>query len=213
MKLEDLPKKIPVFPLSNFIIFPKTTVPLNIFEPRYIQMIDDSMKSNRYIGMIQPKKSGDLKKPDLHKVGCIGKITSFNETEDGRYLIVLNGVCRYEVINEISSDKLYRECEIEFKNFSKDLIEQKEKIKFEEMKQIFDKLKNLFEQQGYQINWKDLENQSVEQTINTLSMASPFTLEEKQILLDTENLKERKSKLEEILMTYANYSLTNKTIQ
>ena len=94
-------------------------------------MIDDSMKSNRYIGMIQPKKSGDLKKPDLHKVGCIGKITSFNETEDGRYLIVLNGVCRYEVINEISSDKLYRECEIEFKNFSKDLIEQKEKIKFE----------------------------------------------------------------------------------
>ena len=213
MKLQDLPKKIPVFPLSNFIIFPKTTVPLNIFEPRYIQMIDDSMKSNRYIGMIQPKKSGDLKKPDLHKVGCIGKITSFNETEDGRYLIVLNGVCRYEVINEISSDKLYRECEIEFKNFSKDLMEQKEQIKFSELKQVFNKLKNLFEQQGYQINWKDLENQSVEQTINTLSMASPFTLEEKQILLDTENLKERKNKLEEILMTYANYSLTNKTIQ
>ena len=213
MKLEDLPKKIPIFPLSNFIIFPKTTVPLNIFEPRYIQMIDDSMKSNRYIGMIQPKKSGDLKKPDLHKVGCIGKITSFNETEDGRYLIVLNGVCRYEVINEISSDKLYRECEIEFKNFSKDLVEQEEQIKFVELKQVFNKLKNLFEQQGYQINWKDLENQSVEQTINTLSMASPFTLEEKQILLDTENLKERKKKLEEILMTYANYNLTNKTIQ
>ena len=213
MKLEDLPKKIPIFPLSNFIIFPKTTVPLNIFEPRYIQMIDDSMKSNRYIGMIQPKKSGDLKKPDLHKVGCIGKITSFNETEDGRYLIVLNGVCRYEVINEINSDKLYRECKIEFKNFSKDLMEQKEQIKFAELKQVFNKLKNLFEQQGYQINWKDLENQSVEQTINTLSMASPFTLEEKQILLDTENLKERKNKLEEILMTYANYSFTNKTIQ
>ena len=213
MKLEDLPKKIPIFPLSNFIIFPKTTVPLNIFEPRYIQMIDDSMKSNRYIGMIQPKKSGDLKKPDLHKVGCIGKITSFNETEDGRYLIVLNGVCRYEVINEISSDKLYRECEIEFKNFSKDLKEHEEQIKFVELKQIFNKLKNLFEQQGYQINWKDFENQSVEQTINTLSMASPFTLEEKQILLDTENLKERKKKLEEILMTYANYNLTNKTIQ
>ena len=208
-----LPKKIPVFPLSNFIFFPNTSAPLNIFEPRYIQMIDDSMKSDRIIGMIQPKKSGDLKKPDLHKVGCIGKITSFNETEDGRYLIVLNGVCRYEVINEISSDKLYRECEIEFKNFSKDLVEQEEQIKFSELKQVFNKLKNLFEQQGYQINWKDLENQSVEQTINTLSMASPFTLEEKQILLDTENLKERKSKLEEILMMYANYSLTNKTIQ
>ncbi len=210
---KDLPKKIPVFPLSNFIIFPKTTVPLNIFEPRYIQMIDDSMKSNRYIGMIQPKKTGDLKKPDLYNIGCVGKITSFNETEDGRYLIVLNGVCRYETINELSSNKLYRECEVNFKNFSNDLIEQKEQLSFSDLKQIFKDLKKLFESQGYQINWKDLENQSVEQTLNTLSMASPFTLEEKQILLETQNLTERKNKLEEILVTYTNYSFTNKTIQ
>ncbi len=197
---KDLPKKIPVFPLSNFIIFPKTTVPLNIFEPRYIQMIDDSMRNNRYIGMIQPKRTGNLKKPDLHKVGCIGKITSFNETDDGRYLIVLNGICRYETIGEISSSKLYR-------------VEQKEIIKFSDLKQVFNDLKKLFEQQGYQINWKDLENQSVEQTINTLSMASPFTLEEKQILLETKNLMDRKKKLEEILVTYTNYNFTNKTIQ
>ena len=122
---KDLPKKIPVFPLSNFIIFPKTTVPLNIFEPRYIQMIDDSMKNNRYIGMIQPKKTGDLKKPDLHKIGCIGKITSFNETEDGRYLIVLNGICRYETISEISSKKLYRECEVNFKTFQMTWLNKK----------------------------------------------------------------------------------------
>ena len=210
---KDLPKKIPVFPLSNFIIFPKTTVPLNIFEPRYIQMIDDSMKSNRYIGMIQPKKTGDLKKPDLYNIGCVGKITSFNETEDGRYLIVLNGVCRYETINELSSNKLYRECEVNFKNFSNDLIEQKEQLSFSDLKQIFKDLKKLFESQGYQINWKDLENQSVEQTLNTLSMASPFTLEEKQILLETQNLTERKNKLEEILVTYTNYNFTNKTIQ
>ena len=210
---KDLPKKIPVFPLSNFIIFPKTTVPLNIFEPRYIQMIDDSMKSNRYIGMIQPKKTGDLKKPDLYNIGCVGKITSFNETEDGRYLIVLNGVCRYETINELSSNKLYRECEVNFKNFSNDLIEQKEQLSFSDLKQIFKDLKKLFESQGYQINWKDLENQSVEQTLNTLSMASPFTIEEKQILLETQNLTERKNKLEEILVTYTNYSFTNKTIQ
>ena len=209
----DLPKKIPVFPLSNFIIFPKTTVPLNIFEPRYIQMIDDSMKSNRYIGMIQPKKTGDLKKPDLHKIGCVGKITSFNETEDGRYLIVLNGICRYENISEINSDKLYRECEVNFEKFSNDLIEKKEQVKFSDLKQIFNDLKKLFEQQGYQINWKDLEKQSVEQTINTLSMASPFTLEEKQILLETKNLIDRKKKLEEILVTYTNFSFTNKTIQ
>ena len=98
MKKEDLPNILPVFPLSNFIIFPRTTVPLNIFEPRYIQMIDKSMKSDRMIGMIQPKKTGELKKPDLHDVGCVGKITSFNETDDGRYLIVLNGICRFKVI-------------------------------------------------------------------------------------------------------------------
>tara|TARA_B100000242_G_scaffold63550_1_gene38918 strand:- start:103 stop:747 length:645 start_codon:yes stop_codon:yes gene_type:complete len=210
---KDLPKKIPVFPLSNFIIFPKTTVPLNIFEPRYIQMIDDSMKSNRYIGMIQPKKTGNLKKPDLHKIGCVGKITSFNETEDGRYLIVLNGVCRYETISEINSDKLYRECEVNFEKFSNDLIENNEQVKFSDLKQVFNDLKKLFEQQGYQINWNDLEKQNVRQTINTLSMASPFTLEEKQILLETKNLVDRKKKLEEILITYTNFSFTNKTIQ
>ena len=211
--MSNFPKIIPVFPLSNFIIFPKTTVPLNIFEPRYIQMIDDSMKNNRYIGMIQPKKTGDLKKPDLHKIGCVGKITSFNETEDGRYLIVLNGICRYENISEINSDKLYRECEVNFEKFSNDLIEKKEQVRFSDLKQIFNDLKKLFEQQGYRINWKDLEKQSVEQTINTLSMASPFTLEEKQILLETKNLVDRKKKLEEILVTYTNFSFTNKTIQ
>ena len=210
---KDLPKKIPVFPLSNFIVFPRATVPLNIFEPRYIQMINDCMKSHRYIGMVQPKKTGDLKKPDLHKIGCVGKITSFNETEDGRYLIILSGICRYEIISEISSSKLYRECEVSFKNFSNDLLERKEQVKFSDLKQVFSDLKKLFELQGYQINWNDLENQNIEQTINTLSMASPFTLEEKQILLETENLVERKNKLEKILLTYTNYSFANKTIQ
>ena len=213
MKKEELPNKIPVFPLSNFIIFPKTTVPLNIFEPRYIDMIDDSMKSNKLIGMIQPKKTGDLKKPDLHKIGCVGKITSFNETEDGRYLIVLNGICRYENISEINSDKLYRECEVNFEKFSNDLTEKNEQVKFSDLKQVFNDLKKLFEQQGYQINWNDLEKQNVGQTINTLSMASPFTLEEKQILLETKNLIDRKKKLEEILITYTNYNFANKTIQ
>ena len=126
---------------------------------------------------------------------------------------MLNGICRYETISEISSKKLYRECEVNFQNFSNDLIEQKEQLKFSDLKQVFNDLKKLFEQQGYQINWRDLENQSVEQTINTLSMASPFTLEEKQILLETKNLMDRKKKLEEILFTYTNYNFTNKTIQ
>ncbi len=211
----NLPKKIPIFPLSNFIIFPNTTVPLNIFEPRYIQMVDDSMKSNRLIGMIQPRKTGDLKKPDLHKIGCVGKITSFNETDDGRYLIVLNGICRYEITEELISDKLYRECDVNFNKFESDLDldSKKNEIKFSDLSEIFSTLKKLFEQQGYQINWSDLKKQSLDQTINTLSMASPFTLEEKQILLETKNLIDRKKKLEEILVTYTNYNFANKTIQ
>ena len=213
MKNEDLPNKIAVFPLSSFIFFPKTTVPLNIFEPRYVQMIDDSMKSNRLIGMVQPKKTGELRKPNLYEVGCVGKITSFNETDDGRYLIVLSGISRYKITKEVENQKLYRECEVSYDSFSKDLCKERNELKFADLKLILNDLKNLFKKQGYVINWKDLENQSVEQTINTLSMASPFTLEEKQILLETKNLIDRKKKLEEILVTYTNYNFTNKTIQ
>lgn len=173
------------------------------------------MKSNRLIGMIQPRKTGDMKKPDLHKIGCVGKITSFNETDDGRYLIVLNGICRYEITEELTSDKLYRECDVNFNKFESDLDldSKKNEIKFSDLSEIFSTLKKLFEQQGYQINWSDLKKQSLDQTINTLSMASPFTLEEKQILLETKNLIDRKKKLEEILVTYTNYNFANKTIQ
>jgi len=106
----DLPKNIPVFPLSNFIMFPKTSVPLNIFEPRYIEMINDSMKSNKFIGMIQPINSNDENQiiPDLHKVGCMGKITSFKETDDQRYLIEIKGLIRFEIIKEMETQKIYR---------------------------------------------------------------------------------------------------------
>ena len=124
-KINHLPNKIPVFPLSNFIIFPRTTVPLNIFEPRYIDMIDDAMKSNRIIGMIQPKKS-DQNIPLLYNVGCAGKITSFSETDDGRYLIVLSGISRFKIIKELENDKLYRECSVSFDKFSNDLEKNKE---------------------------------------------------------------------------------------
>ena len=192
MKKEDLPDILPVFPLSNFIIFPRTTVPLNIFEPRYIQMVDQSMKSNRIIGMIQPKKTGELKKPDLYKVGCAGKITSFNETDDGRYLIILNGICRFKVMDEVDSDNLYRECEVKYEDFSNDLVEKTNEIKFSDLKMIFYNLKGLFKKQGYEINWNEIEKQSLDQTINTLSMASPFSLEEKQVLLESKDLNMRK---------------------
>ena len=209
-----LPNKIPIFPLSNFIIFPNTTVPLNIFEPRYIQMVDDSMKGDRLIGIVQPKKTGDLKKPNLYEVGCVGKITSFNETEDGRYLIILNGICRYKIIDEIANDKLYRECKINFEDYINDLNEnKKEEVNISDLKFIFNNLKNLFEKEGYLIDWKDLEKQKLDQTINTLSMASPFSLEEKQILLSTNTLMERKKKLEEILKIYISDNFNNNTVQ
>ena len=213
MKKEDLPNKIPVFPLTNFIIFPRTSVPLNIFEPRYIQMVDQCMKGNRLIGIVQPKKSGDLKIPNLYDTGCVGKITSFNETEDKRYLIVLNGICRFKIVNEIKNDKLFRECVINFDEYHEDLKKKDEDIKFQDLNLIFKNLKSLFKRQGYIVNWKELEKQSLDQTINTLSMASPFSLEEKQILLETKNLNLRKKKLEEILKIYSVDNFNNTTVQ
>ena len=212
--MKNLPKILPVFPLSNFIIFPKTTVPLNIFEPRYIDMINDSMKSNKLIGMVQPKKIiDDLTPPILHNIGCLGKITSFKETEDGRFLIELKGLIRFKIMNEVKSAKKYREYEISFENFNHDLDEKKEELKFSDLELIFKDLKSLFEKRGFIINWKELEKQSLDETINALSMASPFSLEEKQVLLEAENLNIRKNKIAEILSTYTYDVFNNTTLQ
>jgi len=215
MKLEDLPTKIPVFPLSNFIIFPKTSVPLNIFEPRYIDMINDSIKSNKLIGMIQPKKTDNSKNaiPQLHSIGCLGKITTLQESDDGRFLIELKGIIRFEVLKEVESNKKYREFEINFKNFHEDLLDKKKDLKFSDLELIFKDLKSLFEKRGFIINWKALEKQSLDETINALAMASPFTLEEKQILLEAKNLDNRKSKIAEILATYTHDHFNNTTVQ
>jgi Lon protease-like protein len=212
--MKNLPKILPIFPLSNFIIFPKTTVPLNIFEPRYIDMINDSMKSNKLIGMVQPKKIiDDLTPPILHDIGCLGKITSFKETEDGRFLIELKGLIRFKIMNEIKSAKKYREYEISFENFNHDLDEKKEELKFSDLELIFKDLKSLFEKRGFIINWKELEKQSLDETINALAMASPFSLEEKQVLLEAENLNIRKNKIAEILSTYTYDVFNNTTLQ
>jgi len=214
MKKNELPKTIPVFPISNFIIFPKTTVPLNIFEPRYIQMINDSMKSDKLIGMVQPKSSSKNQSiPILHEVGCLGKITSFKETEDGRYLIELRGLIRFKIIKEIKSSKKYQKYEIDFQDFNHDLDKKNEEIKFSDLELIFKDLKSLFEKRGFIINWKELEKQSLDEIINALAMASPFTLEEKQVLLEAENLNIRKNKIAEILSTYTYDIFGNKTLQ
>ena len=214
MKKEELPNTISVFPLSNFIIFPKTTVPLNIFEPRYIDMIDESMKSNKLIGMIQPKKQRkDNLPPDLHEVGCVGKIITFKETEDGRYLIELKGLIRFQNIKEIKTEKKYRILNVNYQNFIQDLTGEKEDLKFSDLELIFKDLKSLFEKRGFVINWKALEKQSLDETINALAMASPFSLEEKQVLLEAKNLDTRKNKIAEILSTYTYDIYDNTTVQ
>ena len=212
MKIENLPNIVSVFPLPNFIIFPHTSVPLNIFEPRYIEMINDCIKTHRIIGIIQPKK---LKKdvPELYSVGCIGKITSFNETNDGRYLIVISGITRFKIIKEIVNNKPYRECEVSFDDYNGDMISNHNEIKFTDLKLIFKNTKIFFERKGYMINWKELEKQSLDQTINTLAMTSPFSIEEKQVLLETTNINNRKIKFEKILNTYIISDFNNKTIQ
>ena len=214
MKKNDLPNKISVFPLSNFIIFPKTTVPLNIFEPRYIDMINDSMRSNKLIGIIQPKTSNNNQTiPELHQVGCLGKITSFRETEDGRFLIELKGLIRFKKRGEIITKNKYRILEVNFENFYQDLVNEKQDLKFSDLELIFKDLKSLFEKRGFIINWKALEKQSLDETINALAMASPFSLEEKQVLLEAENLDIRKDKISQILSTYSFDNYNNTTIQ
>tara|TARA_B100001057_G_scaffold444640_1_gene481731 strand:- start:6351 stop:6992 length:642 start_codon:yes stop_codon:yes gene_type:complete len=213
--MNNLPKIIPIFPLSNFIIFPKTTVPLNVFEQRYIDLVDDSMKSNKLIGMIQPKKllTNQKNTPELYDTGCLGKITSFTETDDGRYLIDLKGIVRFKISKEIKLDKEYRQCEVNYDKYLSDLDEKKVDLKFSDLELIFKDLKQLFEKKGFIINWKALENQNLNETINALAMASPFSLEEKQVLLEAISLELRKNKIAEILSTYSFDEYDNTTLQ
>ena len=177
-------------------------------------MINDSMKTNKFIGMIQPKSNVDNSTtPILHDIGCLGKITSFKESSNGTYLIELKGLIRFEIINEIKSNKKYRECKVDFERFNHDLENKKEELKFADLELIFKDLKSLFEKRGFIINWKELEKQSLDETINALAMASPFSLEEKQVLLEAENLNTRKNKIAEILSTYTFDVFNNTTLQ
>ncbi len=209
----DLPKKIPVFPLANFIIFPEMTVPLNIFEPRYLEMIKDSMNGTKMIGLIQPKKIITDSIPELYEIGCMGQITSFDKSDDGKYLISLSGLSRFKIIEEIKNNKLYRECKISFNEFDNDISSKKEKINSSNIKLIFNNLQKLFNKKGYMLNWNEIKKQNLEQIINALSMASPFSLEEKQALLETKSFNLRKNKLEEILRTYSADNFNNTTLQ
>ena len=149
----------------------------------------------------------------LHDIGCLGKITSFKETDDQRYLIEVKGLIRFQIIKEITSNTKYRKFEVDFTNFYNDLDEKKEELKFSDLELIFKDFKSLFEKRGFIINWKELEKQSLDETINALAIASPFSLEEKQILLEAKNLNIRKIKIAEILSTYTYDVFNNTTLQ
>jgi len=207
--MKTFPNTIPVFPLSGVIYFPKTNLPLNIFEQRYIDLVNDTYKKDKLMGMVQSQKKGN----GVYKVGCLGKITSFKETESSTFLIELKGIIRFSILSEIQSDKKYRLCEVDYGSFEHDLNSKSENIKFSDLELIFKDLKSLFEKKGFIINWKALEKQSLDETINALAMASPFSLEEKQVLLEAKNLDLRKDRISDILSTYSHDIFENTTLQ
>ena len=212
---QNLPTKIPVFPLSNFIFFPKTSVQLNIFETRYLQMVNDSIKKDHFFGMIQPKKiKKDFKQKNipLYSIGCLGKIKNFSKTEDGRIVLIINGVCRFKIISEIKTEKMYRIFNVDYSEFNLDLIE-KENSKHKNLEKILINFKTFLNKKGYSINWEEIEKQNFGQTIDTLSMISPFTLEEKQTLLETKLIDERIKKLSKITEIYSKDDFGIKTLQ
>ena len=204
------PKLIPVFPLSGVIYFPRTNLPLNIFEERYLDLVNDSFRNDKLMGMVQSKKENSL----VYKVGCLGKISDYQETSDGRVLINLTGITRFEIKKEISNKKKYREFEVDYGKFYKDLMKpEKIDIAYDKFSFI-DKVKNFFEKNGLMINWKEFEKLDETQKVNTLSMIAPISNEEKQKLLETVSLNEKTKTLLNIIEFYSyENSFDKETIQ
>ncbi|MEK9544481.1 MAG: LON peptidase substrate-binding domain-containing protein [Pelagibacteraceae bacterium] len=207
MKAIDLPKTIPVFPLSGVIFFPNTNLPLNIFEPRYLALVSDCMKSNKYMGMIQAKHNTS----DVYSVGCLGKITEHKTTNDGRLLINLVGVTRFQIKSELNNNKLYREFIVDYEKFSDDLKKVNEEIKsFDEVSELYKKTKIFFKKNGLLLNWNEFEKLDENQRINTLAMIAPISNEEKQTILESVQLKTKTKTLSEIINFYLHDQTENK---
>ena len=194
----NLPNTIPIFPLSGVIFFPKTNLPLNIFEPRYLTLINDCIKSNKYMGMIQSKKNMS----DVYSVGCLGKITEHKKTKDGRMLVNLTGINRFEVSSEINNDKIYREFEVSYKKFSEDQWPDKKIIIRSKIKEIYEKTKVFFKKNGLLLNWAEFERLDEDQKINTLAMIAPISNEEKQMILESIHVDSKTKILSEIIEFY-----------
>ena len=205
--MKNFPDVIPIFPLSGVIYFPKTNLPLNIFEQRYVDLVNDTYNKDKLMGMVQSQRNSN----EVYKVGCLGKISDFQTSNDGRILINLTGVTRFEIINEINNNKLYREFKVNYKNYELDLIET---VGDQNADTLMSKAKNFFKRNGLLLNWKEFEKLDGVQKINTLSMISPITNEEKQKLLEALTIKDKIITLEKIIDFYNHeVSFKNQTVQ
>jgi len=207
INMKKFPNVIPVFPLSGVIYFPKTNLPLNIFEQRYLDLVNDAYNQNKLMGMVQSKKDDE----SVYNIGCLGKITDYQKSKDGRILINLTGVTRFKILKEVSSKKLYREFQVDYQNFDKDVENTHSEV---ESGSLMDKAKTFFKRNGLLLNWKEFEKLDLNQKINTLAMIAPVTNEEKQKLLEAVSIKNKVDTLESIISFYLYDSgLNNQTIQ
>ncbi len=205
--MKKFPEVIPVFPLSGVIYFPKTNLPLNIFEQRYLDLVNDSYKKDKLMGMIQSKKDTE----SVYEVGCLGKISDYQKSRDGRVLINLTGVSRFKILKEISNKKLYREFQVDYKKFTVDNEDVEKEIN---IKDLMEKAKPFFKKNGLLLNWREFEKLDHFQRINTLAMIAPITNEEKQKLLEAISLESKVKTLESIISFYLHESgIKNQTIQ
>ena len=205
--MKKFPNIIPIFPLNGVIYFPKTNLPLNIFEQRYLDLVNDAYNGNKLMGMVQSKKENDA----VYEVGCLGKISDYQRSKDGRILINLTGISRFKILKEIINKKLYREFEVDYQIFSKDI----EKDHFEINSEVLmDKAKIFFKRNGLLLNWREFEKLDSPQKINTLAMIAPITNEEKQKLLEAISMKNKIETLESIISFYLyETGSNNQTIQ
>ena len=200
--ITELPNKLAIFPLTGAVLFPQTQLPLNIFEPRYLQMIDEVLSSpDRIMGMIQPNISkNDPNSKNLKKVGCAGRISSFSETGDGRYLVTLTGLIRFEVNNELDTTTQYRQVITNYDNYKEDLLPAN--VENIDRKSLLILIKKYLEQRNLLIDWEIIEQSPTEQLINYSGVLVPFEPEEKQLLLETKSLFDRCKTLESLFQSY-----------
>lgn len=189
-KPTDLPKAIPVFPLAGALLLPRTDLPLNIFEPRYLALIEDAMKAERIIGIIQPKEDDGSDEPKLEAVGCAGRITSYSETDDGRLLITITGVCRFNLKKEVSTKTPYRLFNVDYKPFAIDFVNETG-ARSVNRDQLVTAFRQYLEANNMSADWNEVNSVSTEVLVNTLSLLAPYPAREKQALLEAPDLKSR----------------------